>query len=366
MSWGLKDFVADPENYIREPRILIGRGSTCDVYKAIDRRTGQEVAIKEFTDFDAYYFIREVCMHIELHHLRIVRLLGFYPPKVGDDSCFGRAIIITELMPNGTLSNMLQRKFHGDPHPDFGPTELSKAMFGIVCTMMQVHELGVMHRDLKPENVFLDENFEIKIADLGFARASNDLEKTLSIGSPIFMAPELMMDNGGYDQSIDVYAFGVLLYRCYTDQAILEGETRQMRRVDMMMKAVRDGRRLRHVECIPDEWWEVITDCWQQEPRARPSFRMLRDRMLRGDLVMAGTDMEQYRDYQRRLMAELETDKGHELVIPQPEQRPDVDRNPPTVAQLAATGHPEFLRIYKKGPSEIPRDRKPFPFKRHK
>ena len=366
MWWGLKDYVAAPDNYSRDRRIRIGEGITGDVYKEIDKRTGQEVAIKEFAEFHCFYFIREVTMHIELQNLRVVRLLGFFPPKVKDDTCLGRAFIITELMPNGTLSDMLRRRFDGDPHPEFGPTEWSKAIFGIVFTMMQLHERGVMHRDLQPENVLLDENFEIKIADFGLSRMSTNLEKTGNVGSPLFMAPELLNGDGAYDNSVDVYAFAMLLYQTFTDQQIFEGCTRPMPRVAKIMEAVGAGRRLRRVEDIPDRWWEMITDCWDQSPVRRPSFRMLTERMLDDDLVMEGTDMERYREYQRRLTEGHAADEGHEPGILQPEPRLDFERPALTVARLAAAGHPEFRRIYKKGPSKCLRDLRPFPFKRRK
>ena len=79
-----------------------------------------------------------------------------------------------------------------------------------------MHGLNIMHRDLKPENLLCETNDEgkiiIKITDFGFATKFNpNKPHTLSLGSPLYMAPELC-DEKAYDCKVDVWAAGILTF----------------------------------------------------------------------------------------------------------------------------------------------------------
>jgi len=79
----------------------------------------------------------------------------------------------------------------------------------------QAHEYMecIIHRDLKPENMLLTKAFELKLADFGEARASEE-KKTMSVvGTPLYIAPEVMR-NDKYDSKVDVYSFGMCLVAC--------------------------------------------------------------------------------------------------------------------------------------------------------
>jgi len=93
-------------------------------------------------------------------------------------------------------------------------------LWQIACGLNDIHDAGVIHRDIKPDNIRLDKEGVVKIIDFGLAR-SNDQAKTRgSIGTPVFMAPELWNDHTiRFDQSIDVYAFGVTAFALLTTKA---------------------------------------------------------------------------------------------------------------------------------------------------
>jgi serine/threonine protein kinase len=74
----------------------------------------------------------------------------------------------------------------------------------------------ILHRDLKPMNLLLDANANIKICDFGLSCVKEKREVvTESVGSPFWMAPEVLMGKP-YNEKADVYSFGVLLYEFLT------------------------------------------------------------------------------------------------------------------------------------------------------
>ena len=79
-----------------------------------------------------------------------------------------------------------------------------------------MHQKEITHRDLKPENLLCektdDDEISIKLTDFGFATNFKSGEKlTLSLGSPLYMAPELCAETE-YDEKVDVWSSGVILY----------------------------------------------------------------------------------------------------------------------------------------------------------
>mmetsp|Transcript_42054 Transcript_42054/g.112555 ORF Transcript_42054/g.112555 Transcript_42054/m.112555 type:complete len:146 (-) Transcript_42054:60-497(-) len=74
-------------------------------------------------------------------------------------------------------------------------------------------ERSMMHRDLKPANIFLGEQGQVKLGDLGLGRTftSRTLETTTCVGTPYYMAPEVMT-NVPYSYPADVWSLGCVIY----------------------------------------------------------------------------------------------------------------------------------------------------------
>jgi serine/threonine protein kinase len=125
---------------------------------------------------------------------------------------------VLELCANGSVEDHLFIEV--EPQPSWQQKlELCR---GIAKGMAYLHSKGIMHRDLKPANCLLDDRANPKIADFGNAKNAGDsnasfrAEQTTNIGTPVYMAPELMADNKvmtEYDGAmVDVYSFGILMW----------------------------------------------------------------------------------------------------------------------------------------------------------
>jgi serine/threonine protein kinase len=291
----------------------LGKGGCGEVYLATERKTGAQVALKVLFDVanlgEQRSFIREVTVPLRLNFPGIVKLIGFRfaqlpdPTNPGDDSC--RARIATELMPNGDLAKLIADRHKKIVNKNFGPTEFSKVIFGVASIMAKVHKRSVIHRDLKPLNIFIDEQFEPKIADFGLSKVvSSGTQMTMTIGTPICMAPELFADSDGpdgYDNSVDVYAYGMMIYQIFSPSLNLT--TGPVRSQQQLMMRVMKGTRFVKPEDIPEPLWLLITECWDGSPGKRPTFAVIVERMLKKpeDFVLRDTNMGRYREYQARI-----------------------------------------------------------------
>lgn len=89
--------------------------------------------------------------------------------------------------------------------------ELSK-FYGaqVVLGLEYIHTMGLVYRDLKPENIMVDYKGFLKITDFGFCKKIKERTYTLC-GTPEYIAPEVVQ-NKGYNQSVDWWSFGILLF----------------------------------------------------------------------------------------------------------------------------------------------------------
>ena len=83
-----------------------------------------------------------------------------------------------------------------------------------------IHSKGFSHRDLKPENILLDKFYDVKIVDFGFACPLEGRDgsgaNTSTIGTPGYMAPEILSHQPYQGQMVDLFALGVILFILYS------------------------------------------------------------------------------------------------------------------------------------------------------
>lgn len=131
--------------------------------------------------------------------------------------------LVMELLDGEDLSTRLRRDRR------LSMRDTSAILVQLAKGLRRAHDAGIVHRDLKPANIFLqrqDDDTIVKILDFGIAKSivvngplSADATKTGTvIGSPQYMSPEQLRDTKGIDHRTDLWALGVILFRCLTGQ----------------------------------------------------------------------------------------------------------------------------------------------------
>jgi hypothetical protein len=190
----------------------IGQGGMATVFKVQDSY-GDIFALKvpHFHIFDIpefkQRFIREAEIVKNLHHPHIVRM---YDYSLGED--YTIPYICFEFVTGVTLKHFIEK------NPAMAFNRAATFIIDIASALSYAHSKGVIHRDLKPENVMIGKSFEIKLMDLGIARAADSQQLTrtdATLGTPGYIAPE-QIESRDIDHRCDLYSLGIILYELLT------------------------------------------------------------------------------------------------------------------------------------------------------
>ncbi|KAH7658594.1 Glycerophosphodiester phosphodiesterase protein [Dioscorea alata] len=190
----------------------LGEGGFGSVYKG-ELPNGIPVAVKmlEETKSEGDDFINEVGTIGRIHHINIVRLLGFCSEGT-------RRALVYEFMPNESLEKYI---FSRDANGNrlFGMDKLLCIAIGIARGVEYLHQgcdQRILHFDIKPHNILLDYDFNPKISDFGLAKLCSRDQSIVTMtairGTMGYIAPEIYSRNfGTVSYKSDVYSFGMLL-----------------------------------------------------------------------------------------------------------------------------------------------------------
>jgi eukaryotic-like serine/threonine-protein kinase len=197
-----------------------GAGGMGAVYRARDLATGATVAVKILTGREAreaQRFDQEAAILAGLVHPAIVRYITH---GVADS---GARYIAMEWLDGEDLAAWLARE-----HPTVAETVAIARR--TAEALAHAHRAGVVHRDIKPGNLFLPGGAieRLKVLDFGIARltsAARKLTRTGSvIGTPGYMAPELVRGARDITPRADVFSLGCVMFQCLTGRAVFEAE----------------------------------------------------------------------------------------------------------------------------------------------
>src|SRR5271157_5452040 len=194
-------------------------GGMSHVYRARDTAIGRQVAIKILTpeacqDPEAKArFLQEARMAGNIEHENIIRIHDY-----GEEQ--GRPFIVMEFLVGEDLRHAIRDNHAGDV------ANRLRIALDIARALQYIHSKKIIHRDIKPDNIHIDASGKVKLMDFGIAKAEGlHLTRTgFAVGTPYYMSPEQVRGEPA-TESMDIYAFGILLFELLTGQKPVEGDT---------------------------------------------------------------------------------------------------------------------------------------------
>lgn len=184
----------------------VGRGAYADVYRGVNIKTNQIVAIKQIAldkDYDILVLMGEIDLLKILKHPNIVKYHGFVQTQTTLN-------VFLEYCGRGSLRQRYKKLGHGLPEQ-----EIVSYVKPILQGLNYLHEQGVVHRDVKAANVLLTDSGVVKLADFGVATKVATLHNTV-VGTPNWMAPETVLGGDGICTASDIWSLGATIIELFT------------------------------------------------------------------------------------------------------------------------------------------------------
>jgi serine/threonine protein kinase len=200
---------------------VVGVGRMGAIHRAVDQRTGAEVAVKVLHDHLAadehhcHRFEREAALLATLHHPNVIPIF--------DAGCVDdRLFLVTPLLSGRTLKDVIAAG-------PVAPEDAVAALEAVAGALDAAHAAGIVHRDVKPGNVLLGTDGTILLADFGLAGGGGVDQVTLTapgniIGTIDYMAPE-HLDGATCEPAADVYALACTAIETLTGEVPFPRET---------------------------------------------------------------------------------------------------------------------------------------------
>ena len=156
----------------------------------------------------------------------------------------------------------------------------------ICLGMRYLHSMNIIHRDLKLENILIMSTSEsetsaiCKISDFGTARETDisntitmtqSMTMTSNIGTPLYMAPEILSGQSHYSMKADIYSYGIVLCGLWNQQ-IPYSDMSFSSPAELFKGIVESGLRPSLKPDCPQPYIQLVQMCLQSNPHSRPSF----------------------------------------------------------------------------------------------
>jgi serine/threonine protein kinase len=200
----------------------LGAGAMAVVYKAKQLSLNRTVAIKvlprRFTENPEYVqrFYKEGQAAGKLNHPNIVQAID-----VGEAG--GYHYFVMEYVEGKTIADDLVAG------RIFGEQEAIDIIIQVCHALAHAHAHGLVHRDVKPKNIMINKQGVVKLADMGLARETTDIEAAQSeegkaYGTPFYIAPEQIRGKIDIDGRADIYGLGATFYHMVTGRVPFTGD----------------------------------------------------------------------------------------------------------------------------------------------
>ncbi|KAF7667811.1 hypothetical protein LDENG_00043010 [Lucifuga dentata] len=238
----------------------IGEGEFGAVYEG--EYMDQKVAVKTIKcDVTAQAFLQETTVMTKLQHKNLVRLLGVILHK--------GLHIVTELMTKGNLVNFLRTRGRSV----INEVQLLRFALDVCEGMEYLESKRLVHRDLAARNILVSDDSVAKVSDFGLMKLDHKTSDNAKV--PVkWTAPEALRKEKFSTRS-DVWSYGILLWEIfsYGRQPYPKMSLKEVK------ERVEEGYHMEAPEDCPPGVYSLMRSCWEKEPRRRPSFHKLREKL---------------------------------------------------------------------------------------
>ncbi|XP_052144527.1 mitogen-activated protein kinase kinase kinase 3-like isoform X1 [Oryza glaberrima] len=246
---------------------LLGSGTFGQVYLGFNSENGQFCAIKEVQVFldDSHSKERlrqlnqEIDMLKQLSHQNIVQ---YYGSELADEALS----IYLEYVSGGSIHKLLR---------EYGPFKepvIRNYTRQILSGLAYLHGRNTVHRDIKGANILVGPNGEVKLADFGMAKHVTSFAEIRSFrGSPYWMAPEVVMNNKGYNLAVDIWSLGCTII----EMATAKHPWYPYEDVAAIFKIANSKDIPEIPDCFSKEGKDFLSLCLKRDPVQRPSAALL-------------------------------------------------------------------------------------------
>ena len=201
---------------------------------------------------------QEVDILSNMDHPNIVKYFGIF-----EDDYFIH--IVMEYLKGQDLSKIISLK----NYTDFNENQMGQIIHQLLKALSFIHSKNIIHRDIKPENILFSDKrniFSLKLIDFGLATFQEQEKKT--VGTPMYMSPEMVDGNGTYVS--DIWSVGVVVYQMVTGKLPFDSGENDENQVlyEHIKKEEYNKEKLNNVKCS-DEVKDFIDKALQKDIKKR-------------------------------------------------------------------------------------------------
>ncbi|NXC37728.1 MK13 kinase, partial [Penelope pileata] len=299
----------------------VGSGAYGSVCSAIDKKTGEKVAIKKLcrpfqSEIFAKRAYRELMLLKQMQHENVIGLLDVFtsaPSYHGfQDFYLVMPYMRTDL-----------QKIMGH---EFSDEKIQYLVYQMLKGLKYIHSAGIVHRDLKPGNLAVNEDCQLKILDFGLARHA-DAEMTGYVVTRWYRAPEVILNWMHYNQTVDIWSIGCIMAEMLTGKTLFKGkdyldQLTQILKVmghpgEDFVEKLEDKAAKSYIKSLPKMPKKDLSVLF---PKANPQAVDLLDKMLQLDVekrltateALAHPYFDQFRDVEEETEAQQAYDDSLE------------------------------------------------------
>ena len=192
-------------------KIKLGKGNFGIVYKVLNKEDNKYYAMKEISEFDES-IINEINILSNINNHNVVK---YYSSFEHNDKLY----ILMEYCENGDLRKFIEEFKQNKQNEELLNQKVLLLILLDICNgLKEIHNKNIIHRDLNPENIFISKDYKIKIGDFGISKQLNNYNMYANTqnGKFLYMAPEMLNKNPKYNNKIDIWELGCIIYELCT------------------------------------------------------------------------------------------------------------------------------------------------------